>query len=158
MGSQSAASFLTNIARAAFSHGLGATALKSSPYTVDDGHRVVLFDHFRGVIDDTVGEGTHFLIPCLQKPFIFDIRTRPHTFYFVSSTKDLQTVNLKLRVLSRPEVNCLPDIFKTLLNMMKKFSPPSATRSLRLWWPSSMATRSSPTVPTHKRRFQELQQ
>ncbi|KAL3644016.1 Prohibitin-3, mitochondrial [Castilleja foliolosa] len=114
MGSQAAASFLTNIARAAFSLGLGATAINSALYTVDGGQRAVLFDRFRGVIDDTVGEGTHFLIPWLQKPYIFDIRTRPHTFSSVSGTKDLQMVNLTLRVLSRPEVNRLPEIFKTL--------------------------------------------
>ncbi|KAL0461750.1 UNVERIFIED_CONTAM: Prohibitin-3, mitochondrial [Sesamum latifolium] len=114
MGSQAAASFLTNIARAAFSVGIGATVLNSSLYTVDGGQRAVLFDRFRGVIEDTVGEGTHFLVPWLQKPFIFDIRTRPHTFSSVSGTKDLQMVNLTLRVLSRPEVNRLPDIFKTL--------------------------------------------
>ncbi|XP_073291924.1 prohibitin-3, mitochondrial-like [Primulina huaijiensis] len=115
MGSnQAAVSFLTNIARAAFGLGIGATVLNSSLYTVDGGQRAVLFDRFRGVIDDTVGEGTHFLIPWLQKPFIFDIRTRPHTFSSVSGTKDLQMVNLTLRVLSRPEVHRLPDIFKTL--------------------------------------------
>ncbi|KAK6153138.1 hypothetical protein DH2020_012777 [Rehmannia glutinosa] len=93
---------------------IGATVVNSSLYTVDGGQRAVLFDRFRGVIEDTVGEGTHFLIPWLQKPFIFDIRTRPHTFSSVSGTKDLQMVNLTLRVLSRPEVNRLPDIFKTL--------------------------------------------
>ncbi|KAL0424226.1 UNVERIFIED_CONTAM: Prohibitin-3, mitochondrial [Sesamum radiatum] len=113
-GSSQARSFLTNIARAAFSVGIGATVLNASLYTVDGGQRAVLFDRFRGVIEDTVGEGTHFLIPWLQKPFIFDIRTRPHTFSSVSGTKDLQMVNLTLRVLSRPEVNRLPDIFKTL--------------------------------------------
>ncbi|KAL2505300.1 Prohibitin-3 [Abeliophyllum distichum] len=112
--SQAAVSFLTNIARAAFSLGVGATILNSSLYTVDGGQRAVLFDRFRGVIDETVGEGTHFLIPWLQKQYIFDIRTRPHTFSSVSGTKDLQMVNLTLRVLSRPEVNRLPDIFKTL--------------------------------------------
>ncbi|CAI9777282.1 unnamed protein product [Fraxinus pennsylvanica] len=115
MGSnQAAVSFLNNIARAAFSLGMGATVLNSSLYTVDGGQRAVLFDRFRGVIDETVGEGTHFLIPWLQKPYIFDIRTRPHTFSSVSGTKDLQMVNLTLRVLSRPEVNRLPEIFKTL--------------------------------------------
>lgn len=112
--SQAAASFLTNIARAAFGLGISATVLNSSLYTVDGGQRAVLFDRFRGVIDDTVGEGTHFLVPWLQKPFIFDIRTRPHTFSSVSGTKDLQMVHLTLRVLSRPEVSRLPDIFKTL--------------------------------------------
>ncbi|MCE3049808.1 Prohibitin-2, subunit of the prohibitin complex (Phb1p-Phb2p) [Datura stramonium] len=114
MGSQAAVSFLTNIARAAFGLGVGSALLNSSLYTVDGGQRAVLFDRFSGVSDETVGEGTHFLIPWLQKPFIFDIRTRPHTFSSISGTKDLQMVNLTLRILSRPEVSRLPDIFKTL--------------------------------------------
>ncbi|KAK4359047.1 hypothetical protein RND71_021276 [Anisodus tanguticus] len=114
MGSQAAVSFLTNIARAAFSLGIGGAVLTSSLYTVDGGQRAVLFDRFRGVINETVGEGTHFLIPWVQKPYIFDIRTKPHTFSSISGTKDLQMVNLTLRILSRPEVPRLPDIFKTL--------------------------------------------
>ncbi|XP_055835500.1 prohibitin-3, mitochondrial-like [Solanum dulcamara] len=114
MGSQAAVSFLTNIARAAFTLGLGGALVNSALYTVDGGQRAVLFDRFSGVSDKTVGEGTHFLVPWLQKPFIFDIRTRPHTFSSISGTKDLQMVNLTLRILSRPEVSRLPDIFKTL--------------------------------------------
>ncbi|XP_071927518.1 protein neprosin-like [Coffea arabica] len=43
--------------------GIGATVLNSSLYIVDRGQRAVLFDRFHGVIDDTIGEGTHFLIP-----------------------------------------------------------------------------------------------
>lgn len=105
MGSnQAAVSFLTNVARAAFGLGAAATALNASLYTVDGGQRAVIFDRIRGVMEETVGEGTHFLIPLLQRPFIFDIRTRPHTFSSVSGTKDLQMVNLTLRVLSRPQV------------------------------------------------------
>jgi len=84
--SQQAVSFLTNLARAAFGLGVGAAVLNSSLYTVDGGEKAVLFDRFRGVLDQTVGEGTHFLIPWLQKPFIFDIRTRPHQFSSVSGT------------------------------------------------------------------------
>ncbi|KAI7741830.1 hypothetical protein M8C21_003263, partial [Ambrosia artemisiifolia] len=90
------------------------TLLNSSLYTVDGGQRAVLFDRFRGVLDATIDEGTHFLIPFLQQPYIFDIRTRPHTFSSISGTKDLQMVNLTLRVLARPEVDKLPVIFKTL--------------------------------------------
>ncbi|KAL3353697.1 hypothetical protein AABB24_018427 [Solanum stoloniferum] len=114
MGSQAAVSFLTNIARAAFTLGLGGALVNSSLYTVDGGQRAVLFDRFNGVLEKTVGEGTHFLIPWLQKPFIFDIRTRPHVFSSVSGTKDLQMVNLTLRILSRPEISRLPYIFKNL--------------------------------------------
>ncbi|CAE6069303.1 unnamed protein product [Arabidopsis arenosa] len=115
MGSQQAAiSFLTNLAKAAFGLGVAATALNSSLYTVDGGERAVLFDRFRGVLDQTVGEGTHFLIPYLQTPHIYDIRTKPHTFSSKSGTKDLQMVNLTLRVLFRPEVSRLPNIYQTL--------------------------------------------
>ncbi|KAG5607300.1 hypothetical protein H5410_028792, partial [Solanum commersonii] len=115
MGSnQAALSFLKYLAIGATGIGAGATALSSSLYTVDGGQRAVLFDRFKGIIDDVVGEGTHFLVPWVQKPFIFDIRTKPHTFSSFSGTKDLQMVHLTLRVLSRPEVSRLPKIFKTL--------------------------------------------
>ncbi|XP_027342394.1 prohibitin-3, mitochondrial isoform X1 [Abrus precatorius] len=112
--SQAAVSFLTNLARAAFGLGAAATVLNSSLYTVDGGQRAVLFDRFRGILDETVGEGTHFLIPWVQKPYIFDIRTRPHTFSSVSGTKDLQMVNLTLRLLSRPDTHKLPVIVQNL--------------------------------------------
>ncbi|WVZ08137.1 hypothetical protein V8G54_021483 [Vigna mungo] len=112
--SQAAVSFLTNLARSAFELGVAATALSSSLYIVDGGQRAILFDRFRGILDDTVGEGTHFLIPWVQKPYIFDIRTRPHTFSSISGTKDLQMVNLTLCVLSRPEIGKLTVIVKNL--------------------------------------------
>ncbi|XP_010502696.1 PREDICTED: prohibitin-4, mitochondrial [Camelina sativa] len=115
MGSQQAAiSLLTKLGKAAFGIGVAATAVNKSLYTVDGGERAVLFDRFRGVMDETVGEGTHFLIPWLQTPNIYDIRTKPHTFSSKSGTKDLQMVNLTLRVLFRPEVSGLPKIFQTL--------------------------------------------
>ncbi|KAF3341146.1 Prohibitin-3 [Carex littledalei] len=113
-GGQAAISFLTNLARGAIGLGAGASLLGASLYTVDGGQRAVIFDRFRGVLPETVGEGTHFLIPWLQKPYIFDIRTRPHTFTSMSGTKDLQMVNLSLRLLSRPDVLNLPTIFTSL--------------------------------------------
>ncbi|KAF8399893.1 hypothetical protein HHK36_015763 [Tetracentron sinense] len=88
MGSnQAAVSYLTNLARSAFGLGVGATLLTWSLYTVDGGQRAVLFDRFRGVLDETIGKGTHFLVPWLQRPFIFDIRTRPHTFSSPKTSK-----------------------------------------------------------------------
>lgn len=111
---QAALSLLKYLSIGAATIGAAATALNSSLYTVDGGQRAVLFDRFKGVLNETVGEGTHFLVPWLQQPFIFDIRTKPHTFSSFSGTKDLQMVNLTLRVLLRPEVSRLPDIFKTL--------------------------------------------
>ncbi|KAK4272419.1 hypothetical protein QN277_020981 [Acacia crassicarpa] len=114
MGSQAAVSFLTNVARASFGLGVAATLLNSSLYTVDGGQRAVLFNRFRGILDETVGEGTNFVIPWVQKPYIFDIRTRPHTFSSISGTKDLQMVNLTLHELSRPDTARLPVIVQNL--------------------------------------------
>ncbi|KAK8594243.1 hypothetical protein V6N13_126052 [Hibiscus sabdariffa] len=104
MGSnQASVSFLTNLARGAFSLGACATVLNASMYTVDGGERAVIFDRLRGVLDKTVEEGTHFLVQWLQKPFIYDIRMKPHMFSSISGTKDLHIVNLTLRVLSKPK-------------------------------------------------------
>ncbi|XVF57861.1 hypothetical protein PTKIN_Ptkin07bG0016500 [Pterospermum kingtungense] len=115
MGSNPAAvSFLTNLARAALGLGAAASVVNASMYNVDGGQRAVIFDRVRGVLDQTADEGTHFLIPWLQKPFIYDIRIKPHTFSSVSGTKDLQMVNLTLRVLSKPKVDKLPEIFQRL--------------------------------------------
>ena len=60
------------------------------------------------------GEGTHFRIPWLQTPHIFDVRIRPRNISSATGTKDLQVVTINLRVLSRPEPEKLPLIFSTL--------------------------------------------
>nr|CAB3455926.1 unnamed protein product [Digitaria exilis] len=112
-GSPTAVSFLTNIAKAAAGLGFGASILSASLFTVDGGERAVIFDRFRSMLPQTVSEGTHFIVPWLHKPYIFDIRTRPHNFSN-SGTKDLQMVNLTLRLLSRPDVEHLPTIFTSL--------------------------------------------
>ena len=43
---------------------------------VDGGHRAVIWNRFAGGIQDkVVGEGTHFRIPLISYPTIFDVRT-----------------------------------------------------------------------------------
>uniref|UniRef100_A0A8C8ZAZ6 Prohibitin n=1 Tax=Prolemur simus TaxID=1328070 RepID=A0A8C8ZAZ6_PROSS len=71
----------------------------------------VIFDRFRGVQDIVVGEGTHFLIPWVQKPIIFDCRSRPRNVPAITGSKDLQNVNITLRVLLRPAASQLPRVF-----------------------------------------------
>lgn len=56
-------------------------------HAVDAGHKAVIFDRFRGVQEDVVGEGTHFLIPWVQKPIIFDCRSRPRNVPVVTGSK-----------------------------------------------------------------------
>ena len=55
---------------------------------MDGGERALIFDKLRGGVQDRVrGEGTHFRIPVLQDPIIFDIRTSPETINTTTGSK-----------------------------------------------------------------------
>merc|ERR1719443_987160 len=54
------------------------------------------------------------MIPWVQKPIIFDIRARPKNVPSVTGTKDLQNVNITLRILYRPRPDQLPHIYTNL--------------------------------------------
>lgn len=64
--------------------------------------------------DKPVGEGTHFLVPWLQRAILYDVRVKPRTISTTTGSKDLQMVTLSLRVLSRPDIAKLPEIYKVL--------------------------------------------
>jgi len=94
---------------------IGAFTVNSCIYNVDGGERAVLFDNLRGGIrPDVIGEGTHFIIPVVQRPVVLDVRTKPREIPSVTGTKDLQMVNIKLRVLWRPVVKDLPKLYREL--------------------------------------------
>jgi len=73
--------------------------------------------NFKGVKKDVIEEGTHFLIPWLQKAIIYDVRTKPRNISTTTGSKDLQMVSLTLRVLHRPNVVELPRIYQVSLKM-----------------------------------------
>lgn len=85
-------------------------------YNVDGGERAVIWNRFAGGIQDEVkGEGTHFLIPFVSYPTIFDVRLRPLVIQTRNAgTKDLQQVQISIRVLSRPDEKYLPFIIQRL--------------------------------------------
>jgi prohibitin 1 len=93
---------------------LGALASQSL-YDVKGGTRAVIFDRFAGVKEEVVNEGTHFLIPWVQRGVIFDVRTKPRSISTTTGSKDLQMVSLTLRVLHRPNVKALPKIYQVRL-------------------------------------------
>lgn len=93
---------------------IAGSVVQSALFNVDGGHRAVIFDRFAGVKNAVVGEGTHFMIPWVQRPIIFDIRSRPKNVPTVTGSKDLQNVNITLRVLFRPRPDALPNIYTTL--------------------------------------------
>lgn len=88
--------------------------VNTTMYNVPAGHRGVIYDRFRGVLDEEEAEGTHFLIPVVQDPIIIDVTTRPRSVSVSTGSKDLQTINLTLRVLFRPKRSKLAEIYKTI--------------------------------------------
>lgn len=96
----------------------GALALDASMYDVKGGSRAVIFDRLTGVQEKVIGEGTHFLIPWLQRSIIFDVRTKPRNISTTTGSKDLQMVSLTLRVLHRPEVPNLPKIYQVCSSLL----------------------------------------
>ena len=91
---------------------IGLSFVQASIYDVKGGTRAVIFDRLSGVKETVVNEGTHFLIPWLQKSIIYDVRTKPRNISTTTGSKDLQMVSLTLRVLHRPEVTKLPRIYQ----------------------------------------------
>jgi len=88
--------------------------LTQSVYTVEGGHRAIIFARIGGIQDDVMVEGLHFKIPWFQYPIIYDIRSRPRKISSPTGSKDLQMVNISLRVLSRPDQSMIPQIHKEL--------------------------------------------
>uniref|UniRef100_A0A914Y2P4 Prohibitin n=1 Tax=Panagrolaimus superbus TaxID=310955 RepID=A0A914Y2P4_9BILA len=93
---------------------VGAYSLMQSIFTVDAGHRAIMFNRIGGIGIEQYKEGLHFRIPWFQYPIVYDIRARPNTIRSPTGSKDLQMVNIGLRVLSRPDPNKLTKIYRTL--------------------------------------------
>jgi len=105
---------LNKLTKVGIAMAAGGAILQSSLYNVDAGCRGVIFDRFQGVKDNVHGEGTHFVIPLIQKPIIFDCKARPRNIPVITGSKDLQNVNITLRILFRPKPSMLPNIFSQI--------------------------------------------
>ncbi|KNA13743.1 hypothetical protein SOVF_114020 [Spinacia oleracea] len=94
--------------------GLAAYGVSHSMYNVEGGHRAIVFNRISGIKDKVYPEGTHLMIPWLERPIIYDVRARPHLVESTSGSRDLQMVKIGLRVLTRPLPETLPTIYRTL--------------------------------------------
>merc|ERR1739838_745890 len=83
-------------------------------YTVEGGHRAIIFNRIGGIQDYSLTEGLHFRMPWFQYPIVYDIRARPRKITSPTGSKDLQMVNISLRVLSRPDSMNLLQVHKEL--------------------------------------------
>ncbi|KAI9844135.1 MAG: Prohibitin-2, subunit of the prohibitin complex (Phb1p-Phb2p) [Thelocarpon superellum] len=94
--------------------GGGGVLLSNSLFNVDGGHRAIKYTRIGGVKTDIYNEGTHFRLPWFETPITYDVRAKPRNVASLTGTKDLQMVNITCRVLSRPRVEALPQIYRTL--------------------------------------------
>ncbi|RVX72434.1 Prohibitin-2 [Exophiala mesophila] len=94
--------------------GVGGVVLSNSIFNVDGGHRAIKYTRLSGVKADIYNEGTHFRLPWFETPIDYDVRAKPRNVASLTGTKDLQMVNITCRVLSRPRVEALPQIYRTL--------------------------------------------
>ncbi|KAI4477640.1 hypothetical protein M0804_012468 [Polistes exclamans] len=94
--------------------GVAAYGVAKSMYTVDAGHRAIIFSRINGIQRDIFPEGLHFRIPWFHYPIIYDIRSKPRKISSPTGSKDLQMVNISLRVLSRPDATALPTMYRQL--------------------------------------------
>jgi len=114
MAAQGVDRALTLLSRAGLGFGVAAFASSRCLFDVDGGERVVMLNMLKGIEEKVRGEGTHFRIPWLMQPKMYNIRLRPKLIQTTTGTKDLQTVTIHVRMLFRPEVAGLPTIHKTL--------------------------------------------
>ncbi|KAK6455659.1 band 7 family-domain-containing protein [Scheffersomyces xylosifermentans] len=83
-------------------------------FNVDGGQRAIVYSRVGGVQPTIYQEGTHFVIPWLQRPIVYDVRAKPRNVASLTGTKDLQMVNITCRVLFKPDIYQLPNIYRTL--------------------------------------------
>lgn len=93
---------------------ISLVALYKSFFFVQGGFRAVKFNCFTGLHDRTYDEGANFAIPFVETPIIFDIRNRPIEVPTSSGSRDLQTVNMAVRVLFQPNKDNLHHIYRTI--------------------------------------------
>lgn len=117
--------FMSRLAKGSKGAGAGVGALLAlgglaygglqSIFTVEAGHRAIIFSRISGIQPDIIySEGLHFRLPWFQYPITYDIRAKPRLIKSPTGSKDLQMVNIALRVLSRPEQSRLPIIYQNL--------------------------------------------
>jgi|Transcript_46323 prohibitin 2 len=113
-GPQRAAAAAARSVTALAGAGLLGYGAYNSVYTVQGGHRAVVFNRLVGMKETVYGEGLNFNIPWLERPIIYDIRTRPVNLQTLTGSKDLQMVTIAIRVLHKPNPNQLVWIYRML--------------------------------------------
>jgi prohibitin 1 len=82
--------------------GVAFLGFQTCTYIVNPGYKALIMDSTRGLQKKIHQEGLHFYIPFIQKIITYDCRWRSFDIHVNTGTKDLQTVDMSIRVLQRP--------------------------------------------------------
>lgn len=94
---------------------LGVGALTySTCFVVRPGEAAVIYNRISGIQDRVLTEGLQFKVPGVDIPTIFNIRLQPRELTTTTGTKDLQVVDITLRLLYRPQISALPETYRKL--------------------------------------------
>ena len=96
--------------------GLGYGAYKSV-VIVQPGHMGVVYNRIGGLDEKAkLTEGLNFVVPWFQRANIYNVRVRSQVVNTSSGSKDLQMVQISLRVLFKPDPAQLPTLYRFLGN------------------------------------------
>lgn len=113
---------LSRLANFAIGAGVFLTVVAPSTglfYVVNPGERAIILNKIAlpgmktGVQEYLLKEGIHIRIPGIQDRIIYEIRLKPYEYPTSTSTKDLQKVDLHLRILYKPVEEMIPRIHLT---------------------------------------------
>lgn len=93
---------------------LGVIIINKCIYKIEPGFLGIKYSIFGGVKSNVYKEGYHLAIPFVERPIIYDCKMKNYMFTNDVGTKDLQKISLKTRIILRPKVDSLPDLYRTL--------------------------------------------
>lgn len=67
-----------------------------------------------GMSKEVKGEGTHFKLPWFQRFITYNVRSTPRNIKSLTGSRDLQMVDINLRIIYRPQIDKLPEMYRTL--------------------------------------------
>ena len=85
-------------------------------FVVDGGERALKMSALRGLQTNVYGEGMHLRLPFIDQIIRFEIRSQPTLLHSTTGTRDMQQVNISMRLLFRPIEANLPVILQNIGN------------------------------------------
>eukprot|EP00961_Rhodomonas_salina_P078239 1051498-Rhodomonas_salina.2 len=76
----------------------GYVVVNHCMFNVEGGHRAVMYSRLSGLSPVVRGEGTHFKIPWLQRPYIYNIRSTPRNIKSLTGSRGTPERERSLRL------------------------------------------------------------